>query len=383
MIGSTAPSLTPWKQLDGDGAIAISRDAHGVPHIRADYETDLYRGLGWCHGTDRAMQLVLVQTLAAGRACERLADNDEMLDVDRFFRRMDFGRGADAELDKLPAAERTCIDAYIDGVNRALATSIPWELRAVGVKSATYTAADAIALSRLIAYVSLAQSQGDMERLLVQMVQGGVPRGHLEGLFPGSRGDLDPYLIRKVKVGEPLVPDAVRWLAGVPHTIGSNNWVISGTKTASGRAMLANDPHLEVNRLPSVWYEVVLEQGDKYFVGATMPGLPAAIIGRTRDLAWGVTYAFMDATDSWIEDCKDGCRKRFIDGEDRWVPFEVRNAPSGSFCSAQSPDFGSQIADVQGPSPTVGQLIVVAGFTAQTPVALLQNIVPLHALPSS
>ena len=65
--------------------------------------------------------------------------------------------------------------------------------------------------------------------------------------------------------------------------------------------MLANDPHLEINRLPNVWYEIVLKTRDTYFMGATMPGLPAIIVGRNPDLAWGATYTFMDGTDSWIE----------------------------------------------------------------------------------
>jgi len=280
--------------------------------------------MGYCHGADRGMQLVLVQTLAAGRASELLSSDEEMLEVDRFFRRLDFGRAADAELDKLPTAERALLDAYVDGVNRALSKGPAWELRLLGVKKATYTAADAMALGRLIAYVNLAQTQGEMERLLVEMVQAGVPREHLEDLFPGELGDLDPYLLRKVKLGERVVPDAVRWLVSVPRTVGSNNWVIAGRKTASGHAMLANDPHLEVNRLPAVWYEIVLRQGARYFVGATMPGLPAAIIGRNNDLAWGVTYAFMDATDSWVESCKGGAYRRMDGGEERWVPFVER-----------------------------------------------------------
>jgi penicillin amidase len=120
------------------------------------------------------------------------------------------------------------------------------------------------------------------------------------------------------------VPASVRWQTALPRALASNNWVVAGAKTASGRALLANDPHLEVNRLPAVWYEVVLEWGDRFCIGATLPGVPAALIGRTCELAWGATYSFMDAIDSWIEDCRDGCYRRSRDGRDEWLPFRVR-----------------------------------------------------------
>ena len=97
--------------------------------------------------------------------------------------------------------------------------------------------------------------------------------------------------------------------------------MVSGRKTASGMPILANDPHLEVNRLPNVWYEVVLKIAGRWAMGANMPGVPVLLIGRNPDLAWGATYTFMDATDSWIEKCKDGCHWRVPEG---WVPFKKR-----------------------------------------------------------
>jgi penicillin amidase len=106
--------------------------------------------------------------------------------------------------------------------------------------------------------------------------------------------------------------------------VASNNWVIAPAKTANGRAILANDPHLETNRLPAVWYEVALELDGDFVLGASMPGMPAILIGRTRTLAWGATYTFMDAIDSWVEECRDGRYRRVVDGVERWEPFRVR-----------------------------------------------------------
>ncbi|MBT7989437.1 MAG: penicillin acylase family protein [Anaerolineae bacterium] len=100
----------------------------------------------------------------------------------------------------------------------------------------------------------------------------------------------------------------------------SNNWVIGGARTKSGQPILANDPHLEVNRLPNVWSEIVLSSGGRYIMGGTMPGVPGVLTGRNQNLAWGVTYAFVDAVDSWVEDCKDGKYRK----EGKWNDFHIR-----------------------------------------------------------
>lgn len=310
--------------IEGNKPIHIVRDEHGVPHVRASTEADLYRGLGFCHAVDRAMQMLLVRILGQGRGCEVLDAGEDMLRLDRFFRRMNFGGSAHEEADKLPAADRALAEAYCDGANAALRQRVPWEFKLVGYAPAPWTVADSILTSRVVGYVSLAQSQGDMERLLVEMVQAGVPRRHLDELFPGLLRDLDSELLQKVRLGERIVPDTVRWNRALPRAIASNNWVVSGSKTASGHPLLANDPHLEANRLPAVWYEAVLELGERFCIAATMPGLPAPVIGRSTDLAWGATYTFMDAIDSWIEDCRDGCYRRVTDAGEAWVPFRVR-----------------------------------------------------------
>jgi len=116
-------------------------------------------------------------------------------------------------------------------------------------------------------------------------VQAGIPRPHLDELFPGRLEALDTDLLARVTLGERLVPEALRWTNMLPRAVASNNWAIAPKKSASGKAMLANDPHLEVNRLPNVWYEIVVELAERWCVAATMPGLPALVIGRSTDLA--------------------------------------------------------------------------------------------------
>ncbi|MCO4763864.1 MAG: penicillin acylase family protein [Myxococcales bacterium] len=312
--------------IDGDGALRIERDEHGIPHIHAQWDTDLVRGLGYCHVIDRGMQLLVTRALGQGRGCELLADDETMLGVDKFFRRLGLTQGLSAEVEKMPGDHKRLLTAYVDGINAALDShGTPWELRLLPFKLEPWTREDCVLMTRVIAYVNLAQSQGEMERLLVELVQAGISRDLLDCLFPNQLNELDPWLLKKVTLGEKVIPEAVRWMSAIPSAVASNNWVISGSRTASGKPILSNDPHLEVNRLPAVWYEVVLELEDRWCVSATMPGLPAPLLSRTNDLAWGATYAFMDGTDSWVEECKDGRYRRVEGGRSEWREFDKRS----------------------------------------------------------
>ena len=301
--------------------LRIQRDAHGVPHIEANVEADLYWGLGYCHAMDRGMQLLLMRILGEGRASELLEASDEMLAVDKFFRRVNWAGGAEGEIAKLSPAAKIFCAAYCEGVNAYFSRKTPWEFKLLGYQPEPWKVENIFTLARMAGYLTLAQSQAEIERLFIEMVQAGISREKLDELFPNILGGLDRELLKKVKLAERIVPVNVKWNNIVPTMMASNNWVIAGSKTASGKPLLANDPHLETNRLPNVWYEIVLKTKERYAIGATMPGLPGILIGRNSDVAWGATYAFMDAIDSWIEHCKDG---KFLQDEKQWTGFQHR-----------------------------------------------------------
>ena len=160
-----------------------------------------------------------------------------------------------------------------------------------------------------------------MERLLIELVQAGMDTERLKELFPRILGGLDIDLIKKIKLQERIVSPASLWDIAAPVMMKSNNWAVSGRKTASGKPILANDPHLEIKRLPNVWYEMVLKNKDWYAMGGTMPGVPAILVGRNPDLAWSATYTFMDSTDSWVEQCKNG---GYLREPEKWLRFTER-----------------------------------------------------------
>ena len=264
--------------------------------------------------------MLLMRILGWGRATELLNDDEETLEVDRFFRKHNFGGGTEEEARNLEPDVLDAVEAYCDGVNARFAESVPLEFKLVGYKPEPWMPADSLMLARMTGFLTLAQSQGEIERLFVEMVQAGVSDEHLEALFEGSTKGLDRDLLSQVQLGERIVPESVRWAAGSMATMASNNWCVSGSKTKSGAALLANDPHLETNRLPNVWVEQSFRWRGGYAIAVTMPGLPAPLIGRTQHLAWGATYTFMDASDSWIEECRGGKYRRLDD----WREFEVR-----------------------------------------------------------
>ena len=291
------------------------RDASGIPQIAADDLDGLYWGMGYAHAMDRGLQMLLMRILGQGRAAELLDGSDELVEVDRFFRRMNWRSGVSEEAAKLSDVAATACRAYCDGINERLAKKAPWELKLVGVRPEPWTVEDSFLLARMAGFLTLAQSQGEVERLFVEMVQAGVGDAYLEALFPGSTAELDRSIIQKVWLGERIVPDTIKWASAAPRMMASNNWCISGARTKSGAAMLANDPHLETNRLPNVWVEQSFRWPEGYAILVTMPGLPAPLVGRNAHLSWGATYTFMDAIDSRIEHCRGGKYRR----EGRWI----------------------------------------------------------------
>lgn len=301
--------------------VRIWRDEHGVPHVEAADQSGLYWGQGYVHATDRGLQMLMLRIVAQGRVSELLDSSDGSLRMDLFFRRMNRAGNVQRQLEALPPEARRAVESYCHGANAAFSRKSPWELKLLGYRPEPWRPEDSILFSRVLAYTMLVGTQAEIERLLVEMVQAGVAREKLEELFPGLLGELDVDLVKQVRLGGRVVPPEVFWGTAVPRLTASNNWVLSGAKTASGMPILANDPHLEGNRLPAVWSEIAFHWGDRWALGGSMPGGPGILIGRTPDLAWGVTYAFADTVDSWIERCRDG--KCFRE-PDQWVPLDQR-----------------------------------------------------------
>ena len=306
--------------IDGSD-IHMRRTTGGVVEIRGADDVELARGTGFAHAHDRMAQMMLVRLAGQGRLAECLKGDDEMLAIDVFMRQMDFASAARADVDRCGRIGRELLRAYCAGVNEYLRRfGPPLALRLVGYRPEPWAPQDSLLTVHLMSYVGLAQSQQDMEKFLIQAVRSGVSVRRLKRLFSPHLDGLDEAtaaLIRDVRICEPLLSPAVPF---APAFTASNNWAVSASRSASGRALQCNDPHLEVNRLPCVWYELVMHTPDDYRVGVSVPGLPGLVMGRTRSISYGFTYGFMDMVDYFIEDCRDGRVRR----EEGYQPLRAR-----------------------------------------------------------
>lgn len=321
----------------------ITRDRNGIPHVRATTEAGMYRGQGAAHATDRGLQMLFMRILGQGRVSECLDASDDSLQIDRFFRRMNWTADAQEHLAALSPAERANLEAYAAGASEVFARSFPWELRLLGAPREPWRAHDCLLLSRMVGYLTLAQGHGEIERMLIELVQAGLDDARLEELFPGFLGGLDRDLICRLKLEDRFIPAELLWEIGAPRMMASNNWAVSGRRTAHGAPILANDPHLETNRLPNVWAEQVLQAGNRWWMGGTMPGLPGILVGRNARLSWGATYAFSDCLDSWIERCRDG---------QYWRTEETGTAPDAPEAGAEGGSGAGAGAKVEADSGT-------------------------------
>ncbi len=189
----------------------ITRDSHGVPHVIADDRRALYWGQGVVHATDRGLQMLLMRILVQGRMSELLTATDEALQIDTFFRKMNWCADARPDTNALDEQTNDYLVAYCEGASSVFGKWTPWELKLLGYRAEPWQVEDMVAISRMVGYVSLQQSQADVERLFVELVQAGIDREALEQLFPGLLQHADFELLSQVRLGERLVPNEILW----------------------------------------------------------------------------------------------------------------------------------------------------------------------------
>ena len=302
--------------------VQIKRNGHGVPEITAQNINDAAYAVGFVHANDRQMQIMLTRILLQGRASEKLADEPGLIEIDRYMRRMDFLPDIEKEVSKLKPEVKEQLEAYADGVNYFLDNNKTiFDFKLLGYKPEKWKIEDSILLSKVFGFIGLVDAQMAMQKLIVQMTQNNVEEAKLKELFPYMTETIDYELLKKIKLQDTIVPSAVKWFSKLPRFNASNSWVISGKHTESGKAILSGDPHLEGNRLPNVWAEIVIRLPENKLLGATIPGYPGMPIGRNNHIAWTATFSFMDMLDYRVEHCKDGKYKR---ENDQWVAYEPR-----------------------------------------------------------
>ncbi|HEV2971447.1 MAG TPA: penicillin acylase family protein [Pirellulales bacterium] len=306
--------------------LSAARDEYGVPHIRAASWSDALYGLGYLHGLDRPTQMLFARAIADGRSAELIRDRAELAETDRFFRRAGLFSRVEEESRALDPTVLADVAAYCEGVNdgmRDSGRSLP--MWATGFRPSPWVEQSVLLIGNLLSFGGLAVGQQQNERLILELIQAGVDDAQLRELFSPLLDDADFELLRRVKISSQLSDEALELITDLPRLAGSNAWAVAPSRSASGSALLASDPHLEINRLPAIWYEAVLRWDDHYVLGATLPGCPLFAVARTEWLAWGVTYMKGDTSDYFIEDCRPGGATgwQYRRGE-QWLDFALR-----------------------------------------------------------
>src|SRR5262245_6895144 len=320
------------------GEISIVRDADAIAHVLASTKRDALFGLGYAHAQDRLWQMEFQRRIGFGRLSEVFGS--ATIAQDRFLRTVGFGRAARSAWDHLPEDARDRINAYIAGVNAFISThhgrQLPPEFTVLRFEPDPVVGADSlVGVKRrawdLSANSSLKRTRHDIlkkvgaERLNELMPP--YPPAGLSILDPptapqqlGARRatipmrDMPPASLESGVTSElPLSALFARGLTsgipsirgllqggGITEALGSNNWVVDGTRTASGMPLLASEQHPRAH-VPSLWYLAHMSAGDWDVIGATLPGAPAVAIGRNRFIAWGETNVAADVEDLYIE----------------------------------------------------------------------------------
>lgn len=309
------------------------RDAAGVPHAQCKSWLDAVYALGYLHALDRPTQMHFASTVAAGRAAELIAGRSQLLEVDRFLRRAGVDRNLGQEAGMLSPRILDQLEWYSRGVNDGLeeiGRTLP--MWATGFKPEPWTPQAVMRIGNLLSFAGLAVGEQEAERVILELIQLGIEDDRLRELFSPYLDGVDFTPLRDVKFAKQMSDDALELLADLPRLAGSNAWAVAPSRTASGAAMLASDPHLEVNRLPAIWYEAVLNWTDEsgrseYALGATLPGCPLMAVGRTSRLSWGVTYMHANTSDYFIEDIRskpDADNQWQYRRGDAWLDYKPR-----------------------------------------------------------
>ncbi len=316
-VGGGMVSLWLWlrrggeTRLDGEVAapgaeapIAIRRDRWGVPHVRAESLADAQYALGYVHAQDRLWQMEVQRRVTAGRLAEAFGERG--VEADRFMRRVGIRRAAVREVAALDPEEQRLGEAYCRGVNDAIAamgSRLPPEFRIVGLRPEAWTLVDSIAWGKAMGFFLSHNWDDELVRGRVLARVGPEATARLDPHYPAGH----PVATRPDGPGaENVAAEALRLLeaaaAWTPLTGpgASNNWVVAGSRTASGRPILANDPHLTL-QVPSLWYEAHLASPEADVVGVTLPGVPGVVIGHNERVGWGYTDSYADCADLYVE----------------------------------------------------------------------------------
>lgn len=285
--------------------VEVIFSTRAIPTLHAASVEDLMFAQGYIEASERLWQMDLMRRIARGRLAEILGE--KALAVDRLFRTLGIGGASERNLSALSNYGKSLLEAYARGVNAyqtGATNRLPLEYRIAGITPAEWTPVDSLSIAEYMAYLL---SFNAKEELIYLALAARVGRERVLELFPtdedvpapadarllpdyaGLRGNLlQPYHSLVRELGLPTPGPA------------SNTWVVAGSHTASGKPLLAGDPHL-MPSMPGIWYELEMQAPGYHVAGISLPGLPLILIGHNEHLAWGMNTSMADTQDIFVE----------------------------------------------------------------------------------
>ena len=313
--------------------VSVLRDENGMPYIYAKTVDDLIRAQGFVAAQDRLFLMEVTRLLAEGRISELAGEKARQLDIR--MRTIGFLRNAKKHLEILAPEEKWFFQLYVDGINAYIETreeAYPLEFKLAGIKPGPWEVEDSLAILYYMGWNSAANLKSE---IVAQMLVEKLGYDKAEEIFPLNINPEDPNDTldgmegkRLMSSAAPLhlnlIPDDVinRLIHDGQLEIGSNNWAVAPDSSPNGKPVLANDPHLKSSILPGPWYPCGLITPDMRAIGVVIPGIPGMIVGRTDHVALGVTNAYGDAQDLYIETIDPEKEDHYLEG-DSSIPFEI------------------------------------------------------------
>ncbi|MFT7060601.1 MAG: penicillin amidase, partial [Pseudorhodobacter sp.] len=335
-LSRSLPDYSESFTLDGVSAeVEIVRNNANVPHIFGATDRDVFFALGFAHAQDRLWQMTMLRRTAQGRLSEVFGDRT--LKIDELMRRYDLYTKSIQSVQVQDAPTSDALDAYARGVN-AWISEVNVKARGRGAPEmfffsneiAAWQPADSIAIIKLMALQLSSHLENEVLRARTSML---LPEARLRDILPDTEGagvtalpdfaslmpGLNPNQTHYKMAEDPLSPFKERAFAGA-----SNAWAAAPDRSAAGSALLANDPHLGFTA-PTIWYLARLELSSGGVIGATIPGIPAVLIGRSEKLGWGLTSSYLDDQDILIERVNPENREEYATPTG-WKAFETRRS---------------------------------------------------------
>lgn len=308
--------------LDSD--VKVTRDSIGVPHIEAESDADLYRAQGYVQAQDRLFQMDLSRRQASGRLAEVVGA--AAVERDKFFRAFSLRDAAEKSWEGYDEEAKQVLEWYAEGVNAFMEeakteSELSYEFALLGYEPEEWTPTDSLTIGKFMAY----DLGGHWSSLAVRhWALNEFPEEKAKELFI-TYPENAPSIIAANKKQPVEVAGAFDASLVPPEFNGSNNWVVSGDKTESGKPLLADDPHLGLST-PSIWYQMHLESPEQNVSGVIFAGIPGIILGHNEKIAWGVTNVGPDVQDLYIETPNPEDPTQFL-YEGKWEQAEVRKEP--------------------------------------------------------